>query len=48
VVSFYENYPKVHYKNSDLFEIINGFLGKNMNLAQIKFMFLTILAICKM
>ena len=28
MVSFYENYPKVHYKNSDLFEIINGFLGK--------------------
>lgn len=37
----------VHYKSSDLFEVMKVHLGKNMNLAQIKFITLMILAMCK-
>ena len=37
---------KVHYKSSDLLEIMKGYLGKNMNLARIKFITLMIMALC--
>lgn len=39
--------PKVHCKSSDLFDIIKDYLGKNINLARIKFVTLMILSMCK-
>ena len=39
--------PKVPCKSSDLFDIMKDYLGKNMNLARIKFVTLMILAMCK-
>lgn len=39
--------PKAHYKHSDLFDKLNVFFGKSMNLARIKFISLMILALCK-
>ena len=39
--------PKVHCKSSDLFEIMKVHLGKNMNLARIKFVTLMIMSMCK-
>lgn len=42
-----ETNSKVHYKGSDLLEIMKGYLGKNMNLARIKFITLMIMAMCK-
>mgnify|MGYP000355701003 CR=1 FL=1 len=39
--------PKAPYKNSELFDKLNGFFGESMNLARIKFISLMILALCK-
>ena len=36
--------PKVHYKNSELFDKLNVSFGESMNLARIKFISLMILA----
>lgn len=39
--------PKVHYKSSDLFSILRGYFGKDMNSARIKAMSMMICALCK-
>jgi len=39
--------PKVYCKSSDLFDIMKDYLGRNMNLARIKFVTPIILAMCK-